>query len=405
MTAPVETTPLGERVRELRTRQAGLRVTQSVLANALGVSPPLISAWESGKSEPPVERLQDYALAFATARTFAGDQPALVGIGDLSPAEERRRREIFEELERLRNSPVRPADPSSSGTSPLGGRFWYFPDGAPIRIISNPLWPSAESKIPYASRWHPNYIQSFHDADVDSTIALYGHLRAENPTADVDYLTADQASHRDLTGHVVVLGQADHMVSPWIPGHPASEGTPSVVDDLIRRLELPLHARQPAGGDLEFDMEFVVTENADGEPTYFPASGSAPDRLTPYGPQFETDVHGRRVMEGGYPVLRYDAAVLARAPNEYNTSTTVTICAGIFSRGTLGAVRALTDPALKAQNEEFLRTRFAGHKSYWMIFYVPMFRAADGIETVSPDFNRDYNVQRRSVESPGDVEE
>jgi transcriptional regulator with XRE-family HTH domain len=389
---------MASRLRGLRTGALGGQgVTQSSLAAVLGVKPPSVSSWESGTAVPPAERLRDYASVFSSDRTFAGPDPRLLRPAELTPEEDGRRRRLEDELMRLRELALRRDDAPVAAPDSLGGSFWHFPDGGPIRVITNPLWPSVESLIPYSSRWHPNYIQMLHDADVDATIDLYGHLRALNPASDVQYLTADRATHDDLTGHVIVLGQVDHMVSPWSPGQYSPESTPSVIDYLIPRLELPFHVRRPENGDPEFDLEFVVTTDAHGTPTYFPPTGPSPQGQQVYRPRFRVDVEGRRLVEEGYPLLEYDVAVLVRERNQLNLERTVTIAAGIFSRGTLGAVRSLTDSKFRAQNELFLRQRFGGLDQFWMIFYVPIFRAADGMETVTPDLQRPFHLLHASA--------
>jgi len=386
---------LAERLRALRLQYRAGRVTQQSLATVLGVSTPLISSWESGAAVPPAERLRDYALAFASERTFGDGDPALVDESDLTTPEERRRQDLIDDLVRLRDRAIRPVDAPSPDTGALGGRFWYFPDGAPVRIISTPSWPSVESRIPYANPWHPNYVQSFHDLDRDATIELFGHIRAENPTADVRFLTADRATHDDLTGHVVVLGQAD---GAFRSGRPATaEALPLVMSYLVSRLEIPIATRVKEDGDPEFDVEFVVTADEERRPTWYPREVE-PARLQPCPPRFLRDPgQGRRIEANGLPILEYDVALLARKPNQLNLATTVTICSGLFSRGTLGAVRSLTDPNLRSRNEQFLVDHFGGFDDFWMLLYVPVFRAALGLETVTPDLERPFHRLRDSL--------
>lgn len=395
MTQSAEPSPLAARLRALRVEHAAGRVTQAALAAALGVSPPLISAWESGTAVPPPDRMRDYALAFASPRTFAGAEPQLVDESDLTAAEERERQLLIDELGRLRDVAQRPPGVPAPGRGALGGRFWYFPDGAPIRVITTPIWPSLEKVVPYADPWHPNYIHGFRDMDRDATIELVSHIRAENPATDVRFMTAENATRDDLIKHVIVLGQLGSMGLSGDVRHPESEYEPSVMDYLIRRLEIPVATRVPLEADVEFDGEFVVTLDDEGSPRWF-GNGEQPARLEVHRPRFVREGKARTEVDG-YPVLEYDVAFLARRPNELNQAMTVTMCAGVFSRGTYGAVRALTDPTLRTRNEQFLTEYFGGLDDFWMLFYVPVFRSMKGLETVTPDLKRPFHRLRDSA--------
>jgi transcriptional regulator with XRE-family HTH domain len=388
---------LADLLLELRSQAFGSGLTQSQLAAALGVSVPLLSSWENAKAVPPEERLAAYALMLASPEAFrAGPRADSV---QLTADEEAVRRRRADELLTLRSQAVGSGGGSARQTGALGGTFWHFPDGAPIRIITTKMWPSVLDTIPYADPWHPNYIESYADADRDATIELFGHIRAENPAADVRFLTADRATQEDITGHVVVLGQADSL---WVTQrHPLSEEQSSVLDYLAAPLELPLGVQTPPCGDPEFDSEFVVTLDSDGEPTWF-ARGAEPDKIEIHPPQFLHDLGGpggSRALQNGLPVLEYDVGLLARRPNQLNLRTTITICAGLFSRGTFGAVRALTDANadLRVRNERFLVERFGSLGDFWFLFRVPVFRGAHGLDTVTPDFGCGFHQLRSST--------
>jgi transcriptional regulator with XRE-family HTH domain len=415
----VEPQTLGDRLRGLRSNVWGRATTQKQVAEALRISVPLVSSWEQNKAVPSEEKLRSLALFFCLGEDR--EQP-LPDLSELSAAEDRRRRELIDELIKLRDA-ARSGTPRSTLAS---GRFWNYPDGAKIRILTTPMWQDVVGKapladilaeldislddavsgvsvrdilkstgrvdpdgsvdrIPYANPRHPNYMESLHDGDRDATVELIGHLRAENPTADIRFLTSDRASRDDLTGHVVILGQADQL------GRTTPEG-PSPLEWLFRRQELPLTTLLK-GENSEFDSVFVVTEDTDGRPAYYPSGVDAP-RGRSYGPIFlrdETDASRPRLYADGYPQLEYDIALLARQPNELNADTSVTICAGIFSRGTYGAVRAFTDTALRAANERYLTENF-DLNNFWMLFYVPVFAG----ETVTPDLNRPLHRVRSS---------
>lgn len=393
---------LASRLRELR---SGLRrdrpVIQRDVADALGVSVALVSSWESETrpTTPPEERLKSIAHFLATPRSVDG-APRLVD--DLTAAEETRRRTLIDELVGLRDLAL--ADPvPHRDRGALGGRFWHFPDGQPIRIITTKLsarvLTSTSARgadggrtdpIPYADPWHPNYIDTLWDGDAPSTLELFGHIRAENPSAEVRVYTAEKVNQNHLTGHVVILGQGDTFQSEPKP----HEQSP--LDWLIRRHNLPWFADLPGSADPEYDSEFVVTLDEDGEPTHYPYRRSPQEER--HRPVFLRDVSGAsrsRLLVNGYPQLEYDVALLARMPNELNLSATLTICSGIFSRGTYGAVRAFTDANLRTRNEQWLYEH-ADPADFWMFLQVPVFPGADGLETVTPDLERPFHRLRMS---------
>src|SRR5919199_4177073 len=133
---------LAVRLRDLRTQWPGIVVTQRQLAEVLGVSVPLISSWESTTAAalPSENWLQAYARFFATRRSMDGEKPRLLELRELTADEERARRELIDELVELREAALRPTS-ARQQTGALGGRFYYFPDGQPVRIISSRLSP------------------------------------------------------------------------------------------------------------------------------------------------------------------------------------------------------------------------------------------------------------------------
>jgi transcriptional regulator with XRE-family HTH domain len=449
---------LAQRLRELRTQWPPFVVTQRQLADALGVSVPLISSWESTTAQavPSEGWLQAYARFFATQRSLEGDNPRLLELRELTDAEEQARRALVDELVELREAVARPVSERTQ-TGALGGRFYYLPDGQPVRIIYSKLAdhellrrpPSADALlhavrhvlttgsgeadvalreaadevqhfermhealrvlkraaykldpesehsrtlaaalatfesvgVQYANPWHPNAISSLHNGDADAVLELVGHLRAENPGVEVRWISPDELAPDDLTGHVVVLGGADSLA-----GNAAGP-----LDYLTARLDLPVSAQLPEGGDPEYDSHFLVRLDADGRPD------PGGDRNEMHEPRFVLDRQGERVLDEGQPRLEYDVALLGRFANPLNLSATVTICSGIFSRGTYGAVRALTDATLRARNERYL----AGHfdlQNFWLLLHVPVFPGPTGALTVTPDLTRPFHRLRSSASS------
>jgi hypothetical protein len=421
------------------------------------VSVPLISSWESTTTPavPSEGWLQAYARFFATQRSIDGEKPRLLELRELTDEEEQGRRALVDELVELREATTRPTSERLQ-TGALGGRFYYFPDGQPVRIIysklpdyellrrpptlealldaaryvlvahdgeppgelrkaaeelqhyasvhealgllseaARGLTPESEQTqtlaaalatfesvgVQYANPWHPNAISTLHNGDADAVMELVGHVRAENPGADVRWLTADELGPDDLTGHVIALGGADTDYEKR-----------GALGYLLQRLDLPVTTRLHPGGDPEYDYEFVVSLDVEGSPAF---GGERPEV---HAPRFVVGPDGRRVLDDGQPRLEYDVALLGRFANPLNLSATVVMCSGIFSRGTYGAVRALTDATLRPRNERYL----AGHhdlQNFWLLMHVPVFAGPTGALTVTPDLTRPFHRLRSSASS------
>ncbi len=426
-------------------------VTQRQLADALGISVPLISSWESPASPalPPEDRLQALARFYATPRSLEGS-PHLVEDGHLTQDEERVRRALIDELVQLRESELAPTPRRQTGA--LGGRFYYFSDGLPVRIIGTrlpayevePSPPTPElldaarrlrellgshapegidealaelerytaaapvlremvavgetrrpelersdwhvlargfdgGGVQYANPWHPNAIHSVWNGDIDAAIELHGHVRAENPGSDVRWLLDAEVQADDLTaGHVVILGGTSTFFG---------EGEIGPIDYLRRRVDLPVRPEFPPE-DPEYGGRFVVTLDADGRP-----DPDGPKREV-HAPRFLIQ-DGRRATNHGQPTLEYDVALIARTTNPLNLAATLTICTGVFSRGTYGAVRALTDVNLRSRNEKYLGEH-VDLNEFWLLLHVPVFGGVAGAQTLTPDLSRPFHRLRAS---------
>jgi transcriptional regulator with XRE-family HTH domain len=321
---------LARRLRALReSHWYDLRVTQQQLAEAFGgekaLSESLISSWESARHPvtPPPNRLRAYATFFATRRSLESDRPRLLTDAELTDEERAERDRLHEELlgrwsAERESEPVGRLPLATTGDT-IGGGLWYFADERPVTVICSRLPPELSGAMPYTNPADPDYVRSYTYADLDSLIELHGHIRATNPTVQVNIRTADDLEEDDYTDHLVVLGGVD-----WNP----------VVRDLLRRLNLPIR-------QVGREREGVY-------------SGSFEVKRTKNKLEFAPYLDER----DGRPVLREDVAMLFRGPSPYNRKRTVTLCNGMYGRGTYGAVRALTDSRFRDRNEEYLRSRF-----------------------------------------------
>jgi hypothetical protein len=343
-------TSLASRLRELRRSGfPGTRLTQLQLANALSEDRPVadstLSSWENVRSPtvPPHSRLSAYAQFFATERSLR-ETPHLVPLEELTPAEDAARKELQRELFKLRDD--------QAGAHSAGRQFWRFDDEAPITVICSDLRKSDELVFgPLAEEDNPNYAELYSYGDLDALFDLSGHLRATNPNARVNL---SREATRDLTNHLVVLGGI-----AW--------------NDVTRRLNdmLALPVRQVEDAKIP-SGEIFITEGS-------------PHHSKEFLPRWREDDPGTPGKPG---VLLEDVGMLARLPNPYNELRTLTYCNGVHSRGVLGAVRCLTDPAVRDDNEEYLDETFPGSDGFVVLMRVPVL----GGQTVSP-----------SLKNPGTV--
>ena len=343
---------LARKLRALRERHwPNRKITQPQLAQAFGgVSVPLISSWESQNNPkiPPLSRLDAYATFFATTRSLE-PEPHLLSPADLTDAERRARDELKRELMRLRNDALRAtgvADAEEIFES-LSAGTWRFEDGRPITIVCAQLPSRLLQLMPYTDPEDPDYIALNAYSDLDALFELHGHLRASNPASQVNLRTAQQLVSDDYTTHLVVLGGVD-----W------NQATHSV----LARLQLPVE--QVNDWDSPEGPYFEVTEGS-------------------------TKAQHRPALErsAGKTILAEDVALFARAVNPFNRKRTVTVCNGMYGRGTYGAVRALTDARFRDRNTGYIDDRFAGSDAYCVLTRVQVVAGA----VVTPDWTEPEN--------------
>lgn len=331
------------------------RITQQQLAQALGgVSVPLISSWESQANPriPPLPRLEAYAALFATPRSFDGGAARLIDPAEMSDAERQAVAEITQELTQLRGAALRasaaPAEPGRADqpdkvirsliTGPL-----RFEDRHDITIVGSRWPPDAVSSIPYTDIDEPDYVELLTCSELDALFEIHGHLRAANPVSGVYMrIGSSKMMPDDYSSHLVTLGGID-----WN----------AITSSALDRLEMPV--RQVADWRTVGGQYFEVEKEG---------------RVAQHKPVLEEN--GDRV------ILREDVALFARAVNPFNRKRSITICNGMYARGTYGAVRALTDIRFRDRNAEYLQSRFGDSDSYCILMRVPIVNGA----TLTPDW-------------------
>jgi transcriptional regulator with XRE-family HTH domain len=333
---------LARRLRTLRKQGwPGKRITQERLAQAFDVSVPLISSWERSRDPvvPPQHRLDAYATFFATPRSVERLPYRL--IDPLTDDEQARKDSMLAELTGLRNQAVE--ETPNEGTVPAIDNLWRFPVNQDITIVCSELPQKLLDPIPFTDPEDPDYVELYRYSDLDALLELHGHIRALNPANNVHVRTGSLSLAPDeYTSHLVLLGGVD-----WN----------KVTAEVLHRIDLPI--RQQARTEDEDTGGFEVVENG------------ARRTFRPVLRQVET----RRILEE-------DVAHFYRSPNPFNRKRTVSICNGMFSRGTLGAVRALTDARFRDRNNAYVHGRFAGHDTFSIISRVQVLKGS----VVTPDW-------------------
>ncbi len=326
--SPVAPQALARRLKGLREGQwpdAGL--TQAHLAQALGgLSVSLISSWENTEkpTRPPIRRLEAYATLFATRRSWDGKSLRVLPLEELTDDEHLLRKEVFEELMRLREGKEVP--------KPTTADVWTFPEGEDVTIVCAELPRELRSHLSYADPESADFVTLYTYADPDALIELYGHIRARNPDNRVSFHTTEELTPDDYTTHLVLLGGVD-----WN----------TVTAAVIERVDLPVEQVVRAD-DAPTSEPGGFRVQRDGESVLFP-------------PLLDDEGH-----------LLEDVAHFYRGTSPFNRKRTATVCNGMYGRGTLGAVRALTDIRFRDRNEAYLRERFGGAASFSIISRVPV---------------------------------
>jgi transcriptional regulator with XRE-family HTH domain len=340
--SPPQSQPaLARRLRALR-EEAG--ITQAQLAQALGGEKPLsislISSWENTDRPviPPARRLSAYATLFATL-SAGGDTVSVLSVEQLTDDERRRHDQLLEELLWLRDGRERAVDSETD--------VWRFPENEDITIVCAPLPQMLRRHLTYADSESADFVSLYTYADPDALIELFGHIRSVNPRHQVSFHTTEELTADHYTTHLVLLGGVD-----WN----------TVTRDVIERVDLPV--QQVVRGD----------DAPTSSPGGFLVERAGGSELFP--PLLDSEGH-----------LLEDVAHFYRGVSPFNRKRTVTVCNGMYGRGTLGAVRALTDGRFRDRNAAYVRERFGDVESFSIISRVPVV----GGRGLTPDWTIEEN--------------
>lgn len=350
---PVAPGRLSRRLKALRKElwpDAGL--TQAQLAEAFGarraISIALISSWENPHqpARPSVGQLEAYATLFATRRSLDGQTLRVLPLEELTDEERDERENLLDELLRLRAG----GDPVA--WSPADD-LWTLPRDQNITIVCAPLPEDLRAHLNHADPDHADFISLYTYADPDALIELFGHIRSLNPGNRVTFRTGEELVADDYIGHLVLLGGVD-----WN----------SVTRDVMRRVELPVR-RVGRGDDSEYGGFRVQRDG----------------RSLLISPRLDARGH-----------LLEDVAHFYRGMSPFNRKRTVTVCNGVYGRGTLGAVRALTDARFRSRNTAYVRERFGDAEAFSIVSRVPVVQG----QGLTPDWALEENRLHEWPEAP-----
>ena len=199
--------------------------------------------------------------------------------------------------------------PSRSGQGPTASK---------LTIASPSSVPSCHRtcwrEMPYTDPWDPDFIELYRYSDLDALLELFGHLRATNPTSPC------RASGLRISLRLMTTRDIWSCWAEWT--------------GMMRRVRSSTDCNSlssRSAGWMRHEPGDAYFEVTDGD-----------GRSTIHRPRLD-ESHGRKI-------LREDVALFARAVSPFNRKRFVTICNGMYGRGTYGAVRALTDERFRDRN-------------------------------------------------------
>jgi transcriptional regulator with XRE-family HTH domain len=341
MPSATNAAPLAIRLRQLReTGITGRALTQPQVSRVLGVSVPLISSWEQGKSVPPARRLEAYARLFAAQRVAQDGRVQLPAVEQLSEPEHKAYEALATQLMNMRAAAMHTSRAiSDEPRSPL-----QFAAGEAITIACSELPQRLRTELSYADPDDPDYVESYRIADLDTLIELLPHVAALNPTSPIKIGLDSELTADDRSAHLIVLGGVDFN---------------KITRGLLQYLEhMPVRQLERA------------TDDDPGGFSVRTLTGLKEVRPT--------------LLDGGSE-LKEDVAHFLRAPNPYNHQRTLTFFHGSYSRGSRGVVRALTDSKIKKRNATYIAERFGNQDAYSIVCRVKIVAN----EIIVPDWTLD----------------
>jgi transcriptional regulator with XRE-family HTH domain len=355
-----EAVRLARRLRDLReTAGKTQKDVSQALSGEVRVAVATISSWESltNPKLPPEEKLRAYALYFA----ISPPAERIPREDELTPTERERFTSLHRELVMMRDA-VR----HQQGGTQLSSSYTFDFESGRVTLVC-PEVPEL-GRSPLADEDNPNYTRLYRYADLDALIEMWGHVRASNPELRVRHRLPSEVSADHLSGHLILIGGI-----AWN----------RVTSRLLRVLDnLPI--RQMAVPDLADGEIFRSRDGREYRPVW--EERKAFDEPRPSSEELEVEQR-QDAWQGDKPrELVEDVALFARLPNPFNRSRTITICNGTYSRGVLGAVRMLTDDAVRERNEAYLASRFPTGV-YGLLTRVPVVNG----EAVTPDLEIEDN--------------
>jgi hypothetical protein len=257
-------------------------------------------------------------------------QPHLLTLDELDEDERARFQYLEEELLGLHAAIL---EESALPTTEVRRAVLAFDDPGPVVIIG----PRAPDEVLGAlgNEDDVNHNRLHRYADLDALIEIFGHLRALNPEMHVLHRLSSDVQQAELQNHLVVLGGVGwNRTVKRVLAHLDALPVEQIEDPLVTTGEV---------------FRLKKTADQDEQRTFYPVT---------------EEVDGREeVVE--------DLALVARLPNPFNYSRTLTICNGIHSKGVLGAVLTITDETVRPANEQYLASRFPSG-AFAMLVKVPV---------------------------------
>jgi len=294
---------------------------------------------------------------FCTDQSFVSGSPRLLRDDELTEEERQEETELYAELRTLRER-VQSSDavPASNKRPSL---IWHFKNENTINentinIVCSGVKPKERPQ--YADPSHLNYTPYASFADLNALVDVYGEVRAENPSSEVNILLPERLDHNSALSHLVFIGGAAvAKVEADQDENPASQD--------VRRFapNIPLPTAEAIPGTNTHGFICSVGEEACG---------------------FVSSRQRGTLVE--------DIGLIARGPHPNIPHRTVTMLSGITSRGVHGAALCFIHPSLRESNEKFLKSTFGSTEEFCILMRVPVRNNVAMPPNLSDDKNRLY---------------